>query len=94
MFDNSILFLIIISSIKLAIDNPLTNPHSFFAVVLGYVDIIFNFCFIFEAMVKIISFGFFFSSIEHEAYIRNGWNILDFFVVCASIVDMIFPDGG
>jgi hypothetical protein len=32
-------------------------------------------------MIKITALGFLFSSIPAQAYIRNGWNILDFIVV-------------
>ena len=44
--------------------------------------------FIFEAAMKIISQGLYF---HKNAYLKNGWNILDFGVVLTSIVEMIIP---
>jgi hypothetical protein len=41
-------------------------------------------------MIKIIALGFFITSIEGYAYIMNGWNILDFIVVVASLLDFLF----
>ena len=68
-------------------DNPLNDPNSPYSKVLENIDFVFTFLFFIEAMIKIIALGFFYSSIPAHAYILNGWNILDFIVVSASLVD-------
>jgi voltage-dependent calcium channel L type alpha-1D len=69
------------------IDSPLNDPESTQSQVLGYIDYVFTFLFFFEACIKIIALGFFWSSVEANCYISNGWYILDFIVVSASLVD-------
>ena len=46
----------------------------------------FNFIFIFEAICKIVSYGFI---IGPQTYLKSSWNKLDFFIVCMSIFDML-----
>ena len=51
-------------------------------VILNVIGIFF----IFEAMAKIITMGFY----QHKnAYLRDGWNIMDFVIVLTNIVEMI-----
>lgn len=56
------------------------------------VDIILNVtstCFCIEAAIKIISMGLF----KHRnAYLKNGWNIVDFIVVSMSLAEFLFID--
>jgi hypothetical protein len=86
-FDLFILLLIAISSIFLALDNPLNNPNSALASFLVYSDYILTSFFMAEAIFKIISFGFLFNG--DLSYIRNGWNAIDFVVVIISIASLI-----
>lgn len=86
-FDYTIIVLILLSSLLLLLSNPLIDPNSTYSKVLEFIDFVFTFLFFFEAMIKIIALGFFWSSIPASAYIRTGWNILDFLVVSASMVD-------
>ncbi len=86
IFEYSVLVLIIASSITIAIDNPLNDPNSQLSRVLFVIDSIFTFLFLIEAILKIIAMGFFSSSV-HRPYICNGWNVLDFVVVVASMLD-------
>ena len=87
-FDYTIIVLILLSSLMLILDNPLNDPASRYSKVLEYIDFIFTFLFLVEALIKIVALGFFYSSIEANAYILNGWNILDFVVVSASLFDV------
>lgn len=81
--------LIIISSITLVMDNPLSDPESGFMVVLKYIDIVFTVLFTVESSIKIIASGFIFNKLGPIVpYLRNPWNILDFFVVMASLIDL------
>jgi voltage-dependent calcium channel T type alpha-1I len=50
------------------------------------VDYTLNFIFITECLLKVISRGLI---VGEEAYLKNTWNRLDFFIVCMSIVDMV-----
>ena len=86
-FDMFILLLIAISSIFLALDNPLNNPNSNFASFLVYSDYILTSFFFAEAILKIIAFGFLFNG--EVSYIRNGWNAIDFVVVIISIASLV-----
>ena len=57
-FQNGILFMIIISSIALAFENPLTDPESTLAEILVKLDIILTVIFALEIVIKVISHGF------------------------------------
>lgn len=86
--------LIIISSITLVIDNPLTDPSSSMIVFVGYLDNCFTVLFTLEGLIKIIALGFFFNNAALREkgltpYIRNPWNMLDFIVVIASLFDFV-----
>ena len=59
-WENTILISILISSILLAFDNPLDDPNSEKAKILGYIDYFFTFLFSIEMLVKIISLSFIF----------------------------------
>jgi hypothetical protein len=91
MFDDTVLFLIIMSSIMLVIDNPLLDPKSEFMQILGVVDLCFTVLFFIEAMIKIIAKGFLYNSLGPVSpYLNSYWNMLDAFVVTASLVDLVF----
>jgi len=85
-FEHVILSLIVISSITLAIDNPLWSQESTQVKVLAVLDIIFSVCFSIEMVVKIIALGFLF---HKGAYLRDSWNILDFLIVIISWLSII-----
>jgi hypothetical protein len=94
LFEAVIMTLIIVSSITLVIDNPLSNPDSSTIIFVGYLDNCFTVLFTLEAAVKIIAMGFFFNNATLRKkgltpYIRNPWNILDFIVVVSSLIDLI-----
>jgi len=60
-------------------------------IVLGYIDTIFTSLFFGEALIKIVGKGFCVNKLGPvEPYIKNSWNALDFFVVCASLLDLSF----
>ena len=61
LFDWIILVFICISTINLAIESPLDDPKSPKVVILEYIDYVMTAIFIFEAVLKIIAFGFLFN---------------------------------
>jgi len=70
---------IIVSSVCLALDNPLNDPNSKFSINLNKVDVICTVIFVIEAVGKIITYGLW--DCGSKSYLRNEWNILDFFVI-------------
>ena len=63
------------------------NYKSDWNVVLDKIGAILSVIFMVEAILKIVGMGLVFHKF---AYLRDGWNILDFMVVCFSILDF-FP---
>jgi voltage-dependent calcium channel T type alpha-1G len=81
------------SAIILALDDPLMDPGSEFKITISYFDLIFTILFIIEMVIKVIALGFCYNYENNQnAYIRNSWNILDFFVVVTSFVDLLISN--
>jgi hypothetical protein len=49
------------------------------------INYVINFVFIFEMVIKIIALGL---VMDSGSYLRESWNIMDFFIVLFSILDM------
>ena len=86
-FEHFILIAIFLSSVKLAIDTYFLNSSQSILDVLASVDTVINALFIVESCLKIISFGLI---LCRGSYLRDAWNILDFTIVCFSVLDMAF----
>ena len=85
-FDKFIMFLIFLSSLKLATD---TYMHILPEDSKGFVisdsfDIFFTFAFTAECLIKILALGF---TMDGGSYLRDSWNQLDFFIVITSQID-------
>jgi hypothetical protein len=91
-FETVILVLIAASSVTLALDRPNLDPQSRLSRAIHVMDYIFTGAFTIEAIFKIIAWGFAFSS--KNAYIRNGWNVLDLIVVSVGYVLIILEQTG
>lgn len=89
-FDYFILTLIIISSVLLALDNPLNDPDGILTMFLFYSDIFFTLIFAIEALMKIVAFGFVANG--KNSYLRNAWNAIDFGIVLLSLVSMFITN--
>jgi voltage-dependent calcium channel L type alpha-1D len=85
-FDSIIITIIVISSVVLAIDNPLNDPKGDLAIVLSYIDLCITIIFAAELVMKVIAYGFIING--EDSYLRNGWNVLDFFIVVISVVSL------
>jgi hypothetical protein len=85
-----ILSLIAISSIMLALDNPLNDPASLIVEILYYIDSAFTLIFVCESCFKMIANGFLFNG--EGSYLRSGWNLIDFLVVIFSIISLIITN--
>eukprot|EP00163_Fabomonas_tropica_P018590 TRINITY_DN3296_c0_g1_i2.p1 TRINITY_DN3296_c0_g1~~TRINITY_DN3296_c0_g1_i2.p1 ORF type:complete len:487 (+),score=114.06 TRINITY_DN3296_c0_g1_i2:498-1958(+) len=87
IFEYTILFCIMVSSILLALEYPAMDEKSDLALALFIFDIVFAVIFAIEAGLKILTLGFLFTG--KNAYLRNPWNALDFFVVLISILSLV-----
>ncbi|CAI2380762.1 unnamed protein product [Moneuplotes crassus] len=86
-FETVVIIIILINSIVLGIfdyENPGANSIRNHIVI--YSEPLFSAVFLAECVIKIIAQGF---VMGPETYLRDGWNILDFLVVCTSILSFI-----
>eukprot|EP00984_Skeletonema_dohrnii_P038610 scaffold42066_cov255-Skeletonema_dohrnii-CCMP3373.AAC.1 len=86
-FDNVLTCAIVISSIILALDNPLRNPTSLMTRTLQVLNMTFALIFIVEFIMKVFAHGL-------HKYFQEMWNILDFAAVIASVMDTLNVSGG
>ena len=82
LFDTIILILIIITSVMIVLQNPLSSLQN--SPTLTNLDLIFTFIFLVELIVKVLVYGLAFNG--KKSFIRNWWNILDVIVVSSSLV--------
>ncbi len=85
-FENFIYHLIALNSVTLALDEPTQKFDGYDNMTLDIIVNIISGMFIFEAACKIIVLGFVFGK---GTYLRDPWNILDFFIVVVSIFNWI-----
>lgn len=87
LFDNSIMLLIALSSIKLGADSYLSGyaKDSPQIQLSENIDVFMNICFLFELITKVIAMGF---AMDEGSYLRESWNQLDLFIVFTSMLDM------
>ena len=86
MFENVIVILIVLSTTKLVVDTYIReDDESTFALVSKIANYVFNFLFLFEAIFKAIAMGF---VQDKGSYLRESWNMLDFFIVVTSMIDL------
>jgi len=53
--------------------------------VSNYIDYVFTVVFFVECVIKVISMGLI---LDNGSYLRDYWNILDFFIVVSSVIDV------
>lgn len=88
-FESSVLVLIVISSITIIVDSPLLDLESDLAFSMKILDWIMTACFTIEMIMKIIASGLI---LRQDAYLRNGWNILDSSIVIVSLLSLILQN--
>jgi hypothetical protein len=86
VFDNFILACILISSCFMALDHPLNDPRGPLPTFLRFSNTFFSIAFFIEMILKMLSMGLWWGK---TCYLRNSWNILDFVVVCVSLIDLL-----
>lgn len=85
IFDGVIMFFIVFNIIVLALAKE--DADAIYNTVLDNLNLTFTAIFISEAILKLTALG-------PIGYFRNGWNQFDFFVVMASILDLILQISG
>ncbi len=85
-FEYVTVIVIIISSIHLALENPLNDPNGQLVEFLNYIDIGTTVFFLLEFLIKVITFGFLMNG--RTSYLRNPWNLLDFVIISLSIISL------
>lgn len=88
-FDNIIMLLIGLSSLKLATDTYMAgySKDSTEILVSEICDSVFTWCFTLECVIKVFALGFI---MDDGSYLRAQWNQLDFFIVVTSLFDFFF----
>ncbi|XP_076801184.1 voltage-dependent L-type calcium channel subunit alpha-1D-like isoform X4 [Clavelina lepadiformis] len=87
-FDILILMTIFANCVALAIFIPYSNTDANKTnEILEKVELFFLGIFTVESVLKIIAFGFIF---DPNAYLRNGWNLLDFAIVVVGLFSLAF----
>ena len=78
------------STILLTLENPLDDPDGKKNSTLAKIDIVISTIFTIELLLKVAVYGFIING--PESYILNPWNIMDFIIVCFSLISIIFSE--
>eukprot|EP01062_Namystynia_karyoxenos_P043991 TRINITY_DN32275_c0_g1_i2.p1 TRINITY_DN32275_c0_g1~~TRINITY_DN32275_c0_g1_i2.p1 ORF type:complete len:2670 (+),score=690.86 TRINITY_DN32275_c0_g1_i2:91-8010(+) len=90
-FDRAILAVIVINATFIATDDPLaTGKPTAFDAARDLVDDVCLGVFVLEAFLKVIAMGLF---SHHSAYFRSMWNVLDFVIVVAGVLNLVLEAG-
>ena len=82
IFDMFIMFIIVLSSIALASEDPV-DEHSMRNKYLGKADYFFTTIFTIECSLKILDLGF---VLHPGSYLRDFWNFMDITVVSCALI--------
>mmetsp|Transcript_7183 Transcript_7183/g.12108 ORF Transcript_7183/g.12108 Transcript_7183/m.12108 type:complete len:1503 (-) Transcript_7183:75-4583(-) len=90
LWDNSVIAMILLSSLKLAMDTfTIESEVVDIPEISKNIDLFFNYAFLFEMLTKLVALGL---CMDEGSYLRDSWNQLDFFIVISSIIDTGLPD--
>ncbi|KAK3242941.1 hypothetical protein CYMTET_47370 [Cymbomonas tetramitiformis] len=90
-FENVVTVCIMVSSLALCLENPNRDQGATMEVSLRALDYFFTAIFTLEMLMKVVAFGLAYPQKVGlgTAYLRNGWNKLDFVIVVISIVSLV-----
>lgn len=83
-FDNISIFVILANSFTMILDDSGTNDNP--DPIWGILETVFLVLYTIEMVFKILGMGFLF---KEDAYLKDSWNILDFFIVMTSYSGVI-----
>ena len=86
LWNQFIIGLILASCVGLAYDDPRLAPDSQLAKQLDLANLWLTVFFGIEAALKILVSGF---VCGPDTYLRSGWNCLDFFILCTSLITLL-----
>lgn len=89
-YDRFVLFLIAISTILLAIDNPNMDQNGKLAKVLVAFDHVLTTLFTIECLINLILFGLICNG--KSSYARDPWNVIDLLIVIFSLITLVYQD--
>jgi len=81
IFEGFILTVIMLNSLKMATDDPLSTNSD-----LPWVENTFTGIYVTEMALKIMAYGF---VLDKGSYLRDSWNIVDFFIVATSLLPIV-----
>ncbi|XP_051890436.1 sodium channel protein para-like [Pristis pectinata] len=82
VFDGSVLFVILLSTMTLTLDDKYLQKDAKVQLALKYLDYFYAFFFNFEMIVKVLGLGL-------SNYFTNVWTLLDFFLVVIGWLSML-----
>jgi len=92
LFEITTLLVIILNCIEILIDNSsLTGGVTNTPNVLIQIDNVFFAFYITELTIKVVALGFI---MNEGAYLKDGWNFLDFFIISTAIINKIIVEYG
>lgn len=81
IFEAFILLVIMLNSLKMATDNPLST-----VTTLPWAENTFTAIYVTEMSLKILAYGF---VLNPGSYLRDSWNIMDFLIVTTSLLPIV-----
>eukprot|EP00754_Rhynchopus_humris_P029783 Rhum_TRINITY_DN15235_c12_g1::Rhum_TRINITY_DN15235_c12_g1_i1::g.146205::m.146205 len=91
-FDKCILFLILVNTILIAIDDPLEKDDTRFKQAMAVVDVFFMCAFAAESIAKMLAMGVIMGT--KHAYLRDPWNVVDFVIVVSGVLSLLLQGKG
>ncbi|KNC50163.1 voltage-dependent T-type calcium channel subunit alpha-1I [Thecamonas trahens ATCC 50062] len=85
-FTYLVLAVIVVNTGFISASTPSDDPSSTKTRVLDVAELTFMAFFTLEMMLKILAFGAF---AHHHAYLRSGWNVFDFTIVCLGYLSLM-----
>lgn len=96
-FDQAVLVCICISSLAMALDQPMADPEAALPQILYWMGFVFTVVFTIEMLLKMIAFGCLYGQTfgwNKRAYWLQPWNVLDGVVVIVSVLDIVTQGKG
>ena len=78
---------VILSAIMMGLEEPLQDPNWKFTSFFMYSNNLITLIFVMELVMKVIVYGLVFNF--NDSFLRDGWNVLDCFIVICSITSFI-----
>jgi len=78
---------VLATAIVMIMEEPLSDPKIYLHVILSQINFYITVIFLLEMVIKVIVYGLIANG--PRSYLRDGWNILDTFIVIVSILGMI-----